>query len=132
MIIRVHTPAHANAALAAAREAGRPVRLLSSPGAPAAQGRRWLRRVAAEAARAYAGVDWQVIVDCADAPGHALACLEDGASAVAVRALPDAAVARLEAIAAGLGAEVLVAPRPDLDLLDHAEPLAACRDLFGR
>jgi hypothetical protein len=128
-LVRVHTPEQAAAALAAAAAAGQRLRLLSAAGAPAFQGYRWLRAVA-EAARPGAGS--QVVLDCADAPGHALACLEDGAAAVAVAGLDAAVVERLRGLAERRGAEVLVAPVADLDLLDHPDPLAACRALLDR
>lgn len=131
-LIRVHDAAQATAAVTAAAEAGRPLDLLSAAGAPAFQGRRWFRDVVAEAARSHPAATITAIVDCADAPGHALACLEDGAEGVAVSGLAATATARLAAIAEDLGVRLLVDAAPDLDLLDIPDPLTACRALFRR
>ncbi len=131
-LIRVHTPAHVIAAMKAASEVGAAVHLLSSEDAPAFQGRRWFRLVVKDGANSLPGVRATAIVDCGDAPGHALACLEDGGGMVAVSGLAPEVVARLRSIATRLGGGLLEDPAPDLDLLDVPDPLTACRALFHR
>lgn len=127
----VHTPQHVRAALAAAYAAEKPVILTSAPGAALYQGPGWLLKVAQAAARGLPGVRWTLVLDAGDAAGFALAALECGVPAVAVHDLPPAALRGLRSIAEGLGAEVLDAPLPGVDLLAQADPAAACRSLMN-
>lgn len=80
--IIVHTPAHADAALAAATETARAIILQSPPRCARIQGAPWFRKLV-EAARARQPQAIALaVVDCADAPGLALGALRDGAEAV--------------------------------------------------
>jgi hypothetical protein len=66
-----HGLAHAKAALSF----GRPVTLLSAPGAGLAGGAGWWQAVIRAARAAYPATPCQDILDCADAPGMAMAAL---------------------------------------------------------
>lgn len=129
--IIVHTPAHAVAALAAARKAGRAIILQSPRGCVRIQGAAWFRKLV-EAARAQVPeAEALAVLDCADAPGLALAALRDGAEAV--RLDPDVpARAAVADIAGQLGARLDEEPAaPVLDLLDVRDPEYACRRFLG-
>ncbi|EKV26498.1 Fructose/tagatose bisphosphate aldolase [Caenispirillum salinarum AK4] len=125
--IIVHSPAHARAALAAAREAGRRVILQSPPRCALIQGAAWFHTLI-EAARAQEpGADALPVLDCGDAPGLALAALRDGAEAVRLEVTGSARTAVAD-IADQLGARLDEGPAaPVLDLLDAREPSEACR-----
>lgn len=130
-LVRIHSQAQAALVLAEAAAHGRRVRLISSRGAPGVLGRAWFRRVTEEAARTHPGTLAQAATDCGDAPGHALACLEDGAKAIAVCGLAPGVLERLRSLASAQGAELWIDPQPDLDLLGLPDPAAACRTLFA-
>jgi hypothetical protein len=67
----VHSLAHARAALAH----GRPVTLLSAPGAALAGGCGWWQALVGAARAEYPFTQCQDILDCADSPGMAMAAL---------------------------------------------------------
>jgi hypothetical protein len=101
----VHGLAQAQLAVAAG-----PVTLLSAPGAALYAGCGWWRAVVA--ASGTAGPD---ILDCADAPGRAMEALRAGCRIVILDpAVPAAPL--VAARAAVIGAVVLAAPPPALDL----------------
>ncbi len=108
--IVIHGLEHARTALAS----GRPVLLLSAPGAALYAGCGWWRAVIAASG---GGLDAPDALDCADAPGRALEALSIGCRLVVLHPCParDDVTAR----AAGLGVAVLPARPPALDL---AEP----------
>ena len=102
-------------ALAALRS-GRPVTLLSGPGAASYAGCGWWRALVARAL-AEAGRDAPDVLDCADAPGRAAEALRAGCLRLVLD--PDVpAFADLAGRAAGLGATVLPVRPPALDLAD--------------
>jgi hypothetical protein len=72
----VHGLAEAMAALALAGPGG--VALLSAPGAAGSLGPGWFLALVVQAAAARPGVPHRAILDCADAPGQALAALRAG------------------------------------------------------
>ena len=115
--VTVHALAQARAALAAAGPRG--VLLLSAPGAPGFAGPAWFLALAERAARDRPGARWAAALDCADAPGTALAAIRAGAGLVVLDgACP--AFATVAAAAAEAGA-MLLAERPaalDLGRLD--------------
>ena len=109
----VHRLAEAAAALAAAGPGG--VLLASAPGAAGSLGAPWFLALVRAAAAAHPGVPHQALLDCADAPGLALAALRDGARLLVLDpACP--AFAQVAAAAASLGAELLPDRPPALDL----------------
>ena len=108
----VHAPAEAALALALAGPAG--VVLLSAPGAAGSLGPAWFQAIVAAAAAASPGVAHLAVLDCADAPGQALAALRAGLRAVVLAPCP--ASAAVAAAAAEVGAAVWAARPPALDL----------------
>lgn len=107
--VMVHGLAQAQAALAP----GRPVTLLSAPGAAIYAGVGWWRELVAQAAGG--NPPPPDILDCADAPGRALEALRHGQRLLILRAAP-ALFADIAERAARQGATVLAAAPPSLDL----------------
>jgi hypothetical protein len=116
----VHAPAEAALALALAGPAG--VVLLSAPGAAGSLGAAWFQAIIAASVAASPGVPHLAVLDCADAPGQALAAIRAGLRAVVLAPCP--ASAAVDAAAADCGAAVWTARPPALDLgrLDLARP----------
>ncbi len=121
-----HGLAHAQAALAAAEALGVPVTLLSAPGAAAYAGPGWFRAVVDKARAAHPDAEVTPVLDCGDMPGHALAALRDGVTAIR---FAGATADKVAEIAEQCGARV-IRERPEaLDLQGVAgNPAAACRD----
>jgi len=95
-----------------AREAlrpGRPVTLLSAPGAAVYGGCLWWQALMREVAQKFS------LLDCGDAPGRALEALRLGLPGV-VLACEDAAFAVVAGIAAAEDVLLLPAPPPALDM----------------
>ena len=126
----VHHLDHARAALAAAADCGRPVTLLSAPGAAGYAGAPWFLRLVALAADEQPEAEWDAVLDCADRPGHVLAALRQGATAVRFTG-SKATAAKLAAIAESYGARLETGRTKALDLRGEADPLAACRGRLG-
>ncbi|MDN3564001.1 hypothetical protein ACFQY5_01645 [Paeniroseomonas aquatica] len=109
----VHGLAEARAALALAGPAG--VVLLSAPGAAGSLGPGWFQAIVAAARAAHPAVPCRAVLDCADAPGHALAAFRAGIATVVLDpACP--AFAAVAGAAAACGARVWPARPPALDL----------------
>lgn len=102
----VHDAAQARLALAA----GGKVTLLSAPGAGAFAGVLWWQGLISAS-----GASPPHILDCGDAAGHALAALRAGQRLI-VLGCPSAIFDEVAARAAGLGARLLPAAPPALDL----------------
>ena len=115
----VHGLENAEAALAV----GRPVTLLSAPGAALYAGCLWWREMIACARAAHPDVPVIDVLDCADAPGRALAAIRAGQQTL-ILAPTIPAFPAVAAIAAARGL-VLLAERPPA--LDLAEPGASRR-----
>jgi hypothetical protein len=107
----------------AALRPGRPVTLLSAPGAAGFAGCLWWRALIAQALAAFPAAEALEALDCADAPGQAMAALRVGQKLL-VLARDCPAFPAVVAAAAGLGAVVLERRPASLDL---AEPGAARR-----
>jgi hypothetical protein len=115
----VHGPGDVARALAA----GRPLVLLSAPGAALYAGAGWWRALVSTAHRRAPALLAADILDCADAAGRALAALRIGQRLLVLdHATP--AHASVAAAAAVIGATLLDTPPPALDL---AAPAAARR-----
>ena len=130
-IILFHSLDHARAALAAAAELDVPFTLQSAPGAAAYVGVGFLKAVADEAMGDGAG-EVVAVIDCGEDAGTALAALRAGWARVVFTGRTDV-LEKLTDIAAQQGAQ-LVRPDPQataLDLLDAADPLAACRNFLA-
>lgn len=111
--VTVHGLAQAQAALAAAGPAG--VLLLSAPAAACFAGPAWFLAVVAQAASRQPGITMRAALDCADAPGTALAALRAGARIIVLAgACP--AFGAVGSAAREVGAVVLPARPPSLDL----------------
>jgi len=80
----IHGLPHALAALAL----GRPVTLLSAPGAASYAGCAWWRAVVAAALAAHPDADAPDALDCGDAPGRALEALSAGCGIVVLHPGP--------------------------------------------
>ena len=74
-VIVVHSLAHATAALKAAARAGRPVVLISAPGAGGYVGPGWFRELVAAAREAVPEASFSSWLDCGDDIGAALAAV---------------------------------------------------------
>ncbi len=126
-MIIIHNIADARAALAAAADVGRPVILVSAPGAAAYLGAAVFREMVAAAARDMPGADVTAMIDCGEDAGLALNALRHGLTAIRLRA-GAAAMAAVADIAAQMGAIIDPDPEgPALDLLDRPDAPAACR-----
>jgi hypothetical protein len=99
--------------------AGRPITLLSGLGAGVYGGVGWWRALVTAARAAYPDVECADILDCADAPGAAMAALRGGQPALILRP-SSPAFAAVASVAARAGARLLQARPPALDLADPA------------
>ncbi len=124
--IIVHSLDHARAAVGAAAAAGVPVTLLSAEGAAGGVGAAWFREVVAQASAEHPEVAVTAVLDCGDKPGHVLGALRQGLKRLRFTGRK-ATAEKLSAIAAQSGAEIVTRRIEALDLLDLAEPAAACR-----
>ena len=129
-----HSLAHARAALAAAAEAGVALTLQSAPGAAAYAGTGYLKAIADRAAAEHANVEVTAVIDCGADAGIAMAALRIGWRTVRFSG-PAKVRAKLADIAGQMGARLADdetdAPEA-LDLLDVADPDAACREYLRR
>ncbi|MBL6957762.1 MAG: hypothetical protein ISR52_02190 [Rhodospirillales bacterium] len=125
-VIIIHTIDHARTALAAAAEQGCKVVLHSAPGAVAYLGATVFRDLVTEAAKEHPGVEYLAVLDCGDEPGLAMGAMRHGIEAVRLHARPEIQD-KLADIATQRGVIVFDHDGPVLDLLDMADPLAACR-----
>ncbi len=121
--IVVHGRDHAITVLKAAADAGVAVALLSAPGAALAGGCGWWHALARQARAAVPEADFIDILDCAGAPGAAMAALREGQ----VHLLLDGACPGYAAVsgAAGVMGCVVLPSRPKG--LDMASPGASFR-----
>lgn len=110
-VIVVHDLGGACAAL----RPGQPVTLLSAPGAALFMGCGWWRALIAAAQAAHPGTPMADILDCADAPGHAMAALRIGQRLLILSPTCPAYPA-VTATAATLGATVLPARPASMDV----------------
>ncbi len=99
----------------AALRPGYSVTLLSSEGAALFAGCLWWRELVAAARARHPATPVQDVLDCADAPGQAMAALRAGQRLLVLSpACP--ALGAVQAVAAALGGAVLTARPPALDL----------------
>ena len=94
----------------AARAIGVEVTIESPAGAAGWQGIGWWRRLELALAEEFGPIT--TVLDCADAPGHALAALRAGCRRISLIA-PRQTFERVAAIASQWGAELEPAPPPD-------------------
>ena len=125
--IVIHSLGHARAALAAAAARDAPVTLASAAGAALQAGPGWFKAMIDQASEACPQIAVTAILDCGDAPGAALAALRAG-----IKHLRFHGAAELRPKLAEMGA-VLVDPAEEaLDLIDCAEPEAACAAFLAK
>ena len=136
-VIVVHSLGHAVAALKAAAAAGRPVTLLSAPGAGGYVGAGWFRRLVEAAREAVPAAGFSALLDCGDEAGTALAALRARAEGVVFTGRADVA-RRLADIARQRGARFETArPAAALDLgadffAAEARLVARCAEVLAR
>jgi hypothetical protein len=123
--IVVHGLADARAALVAAQALRVPLTLISGPGGGSYGGPGWFNAVVREAKAAFPDVRVTAILDCADAPGHALGAFRAGARAVRFSGRADVA-AKLRDVATDVGAQLITDDVEALDLRGERDPVAAC------
>ncbi|MBI3453192.1 MAG: hypothetical protein HY057_10295 [Rhodospirillales bacterium] len=124
--IIVRSLAEARAALAAAAALGRPVTLLSPPGAAGYAGPMYFGEMIAAARAEFPHAEIEAILDCGDAPGHVLGALRYGLKTLRFTG-PHAAAAKLAEIAAASGARLIAGEIPALDLHGRDNAEAVCR-----
>jgi len=127
--IIIHGLDHARAAAAASLATGVPIRLESAPGAAGYGGAAWFREIIARVRFEYPDADLTDLLDCGDAPGHALAALRAGLPAIRFHG-PRRVREKIAAIARQCGATVESGAdsraRPVLDLDGARDAEAAC------
>lgn len=94
------------AALLAARSAGTAPVLLTPEGAASRYGAGYLGALEARAREEFPDVAFTLIVDCGDAPGHALACLRAGVTKISMANWNE----KIADIARRMGAELVRRP----------------------
>jgi fructose/tagatose bisphosphate aldolase len=127
----VHDLAHARAAVGAAADVGAPVTLMSAPGAAGYLGAQVFRHMIIRARRERPGVQATSVLDCGDDVGLALGAIRQRVEGVRVRASRPVR-RRLAEIAVRAGVHLDAERGTALDLLDAADPAAACRAWLGR
>jgi hypothetical protein len=124
--IIIHSLAQAMAAAAAADAVGSVLVLRSAEGAGATLGAGYFASIGAILAERWPGLPVTLVLDCADEAGTALGAFRRGLKAVRFTGPLEVEV-KLAAIAAAQGGTLDRDRRPALDLLNMAEPEAACR-----
>jgi fructose/tagatose bisphosphate aldolase len=83
-VIMVRDWRQTEAALQSAREEKTSPVLITPEGAASFYGAGYLGALQERAAREFPDIDFELIVDCGDAPGHALACLRAGVKRISM------------------------------------------------
>ena len=94
------------AALQAARSDGTSPVLVTPEGAASFYGAGYLGALQERAEKEFPDVAFELIVDCGDAPGHALACLRAGVKRISMEPFND----KIADIARQMGAELVRRP----------------------
>lgn len=129
--IIVHSLKEARAAVAVAAELGVPVTLASAPEAAGYLGALWFRELVATAAAERPEAEVDAVLDCGDQPGHVMAALRQGLKRVRFTG-PKSTATTLRALAGRYDAEIVTGALRAHDLMDQAEPEAACRRWLAR
>lgn len=130
-IFIVHNIDHARAAAAAAAEQGLPILIRSADGAAAYAGAGWFFHLVDIVRTEYPTADLAASLDCADAPGLALAALRQGLKMIRYRGSRRTAQ-KVAAIATQYGATMDRQRGRALDLMEEDDPLSACRERLRR
>jgi len=115
--VLIHDLDQARQALAAARRTGRPVHLVSAPGAAGYLGPALFKQIIDQARAAEPAARVTACLDCADEPGTAMDALRHGVGAVSVTAAPEV-LAKIERAAIQVGASLTRRPARTLDMAD--------------
>lgn len=113
----IHDLDQARRTLAAARRTGRPVHLVSAPGAAGYLGPALFKQIVDRARAAEPAARATACLDCADEPGTALDALRLGVEAVSLSAAPEV-LARIKSVATQAGARLTKRPTRALDMAD--------------
>jgi DNA-binding transcriptional LysR family regulator len=124
--IRIHGVDDARAAAAAARTLGVGVRLVSAPGAASYAGAAWFAEVIAAVRAEYPATAIEAVLDCGDAPGHALAALRAGVETIRFTG-PRRVRDKIAALARHYGARLGEIDGEVLDLAQSRHPEEDCR-----
>jgi hypothetical protein len=116
----------ARVACEAARATGAALVLWSLPFGAAQMGPLWFQRMVALIREEFPDLSVEAVLDCGDAPGHALAALRQGAALVSLTTRR-AIRGKIEAIAAKSGARLVRRPTRIFDLGATAEDAGALR-----
>jgi fructose/tagatose bisphosphate aldolase len=122
----VHTLDQARAAAAVAAELGVPVTLASAPGAAGYLGALWFREMLAMVRAEHPKAEIVEILDCGDQPGAVMAALRQGLKTLRFTG-PKAKAEVLAELAQQYGARLVTGRLAARDLVDEADPAAACR-----
>ncbi|MBT5051523.1 MAG: hypothetical protein HOM58_23710 [Rhodospirillaceae bacterium] len=127
--VMIHGLTHARAACIAAREVGVPLELHSAPDAVASLGPLWFQKILEEIDAEFPDLDIEMVLDCGDAAGYALAALRQGLKHIRFSG-PKITTEKIRDMARQQKA-VLHKGWPDiLDLGHEADPANACRHWF--
>jgi hypothetical protein len=127
----VHGLADALAALEAATALGRPVILLSAPGAAAHAGAAWFKALVTLARERWPAAEATAILDCNDRAELVQGALREGLADLVFTG-PAATAARLADIARQQGARLYRRRPESLDIAQPERALSACREWLGR
>ncbi len=105
-VILVHDWRSTEAALLAARAEGTSPVLITPEGAASFYGAGYLAALQARAETEFPDIEFELIVDCGDAPGHALACLRAGVKRISMSEPND----KIADIARQMGARLVRRP----------------------
>ncbi len=127
----MHGIAHARAAAAAAATLGVAVRIRSAPGAAAYGGAGWFLEIIDIVRAEYPNARIEASLDCADAPGYAMAALRRGAEMIRFRGTKTAGE-KIAQLADARGAVLDKSRAAPLDLSGIGDPESACLGWLGR
>ena len=123
--IIVHDLSEARALLRAAAGLTREITLASPPGAGLSYGAPWFAQILAGAKSDDCGLRVTAILDCADAPGVALAALREGLNHLALRGIDPRAGRALQEIAQAHGGKIYKGRLRLIDPAKYSSPEAA-------
>lgn len=121
-----HSLAHARAALTVAQETGAELCLMTAPDAARYAGPDHLKKICDLAFTGVEGGATDTLIDCGEDAGSAMAALRAGWKDIAFSGGAELA-AKIADMAAQCGARLVETVPQALDLVDEADPEAACR-----
>lgn len=125
--IIIHGVEDARTAAAAARSLGVGVRLFSAPGAVSYAGAAWFAEAVAAVQSEFPDVAIEAVLDCGDAPGHALAAMRAGVKAIRCTG-PRRVREKIAAIADQYDATLYDDDTPSLDISLSRHRLEDCKN----